>query len=268
MCVGVVPTAHQHGVEDSRLLLPLALRHHLPLPAAGEVGALGHAAHAGLGAGGAVSGTLCPPLPLPPPPRPPSSHPEADVAEQVEVLGVHAEVLHDLGVVHVVGEVLRDGEVAEAHHLLGGVDDDGAVDAGTAILGALLWEWGMVQWWPRERRGRMAGADEVLLFMEPLPSVSPRGSHCGWLPLHQPPLTPEGHRADPKQDTWPAGFTSNLQRPPMSPVLSKQMGSSPSCRQALMAHSPLLPPPMMATFFAMLRSTTGSLPGDSVGQRG
>lgn len=148
MCVGVVPTAHQHGVEDSRLLLPLALRHHLPLPAAGEVGALGHAAHAGLGAGEAVSGTLCPPLPLPPPPRPPSSHPEADVAEQVEVLGVHAEVLHDLGVVHVVGEVLRDGEVAEAHHLLGGVDDDGAVDAGTAILGALLWEWGMVQWWP------------------------------------------------------------------------------------------------------------------------
>lgn len=38
----------------------------------------------------------------------------------------------------------------------------------------------------------------------------------------------------------------------MSPVLSKQTGSSPSCRQALMAHSPLLPPPMMATFFAML----------------
>lgn len=41
----------------------------------------------------------------------------------------------------------------------------------------------------------------------------------------------------------------------MSPVLSKQTGSSPSWRQALMAHSPLLPPPMMATFFAMLRST-------------
>lgn len=42
----------------------------------------------------------------------------------------------------------------------------------------------------------------------------------------------------------------------MSPVLSKQTGSSPSCRQALMAHSPLLPPPMMATFFVMLRFTT------------
>lgn len=54
----------------------------------------------------------------------------------------------------------------------------------------------------------------------------------------------------------------------MSPVLSKQTGSSPSCRQALMAQSPLLPPPMMATFFAMLRFTTGSLPADRVGQRG
>lgn len=52
----------------------------------------------------------------------------------------------------------------------------------------------------------------------------------------------------------------------MSPVLSKQKGSSPSWRQALMAHSPLLPPPMMATFFAMLRSTIALLPGDSVGQ--
>lgn len=72
MCIRVMPTAHQHGVEDGRLLLALTLRHHLPLPAAGEVGALGHAAHAGLGAGGALSGTLCPLFPLPPPPRAPA----------------------------------------------------------------------------------------------------------------------------------------------------------------------------------------------------
>lgn len=79
------------------------------------------------------------------------AHPEADVAEQVKVLGVHAEVLHDLGVVHVVGEVVGDGEVTEAHHLLGSVDDDGAVDAGAALLGLLLQTWGMAQCWPGER---------------------------------------------------------------------------------------------------------------------
>lgn len=90
-----------------------------------------------------ASGTLCPGPVLLLTPDPGGSHPESDVAEQVEVLGVHAEVLHDLGVVHVVGEVLRYEEVAEAHHLLGGVDDDRAVDAGAALLGVLLQEWGM-----------------------------------------------------------------------------------------------------------------------------
>lgn len=162
----MVPTAHQHSVEDGRLLLPLALGHHLPLPAAGEVGALGHVAHTRLGTGGAVSGTPCPTFPLLPPPRPPGSHPEADVAEQVKVLGVHAEVLHDLGVVHVVGEVLRNGEVAEAHHLLGGVDDDGAVDAGTAVLRALLWERGTAQCWARGMMG----------LLPALPGTSPVGA--------------------------------------------------------------------------------------------
>ena len=53
------------------------------------------------------------------------------------------------------------------------------------------------------------------------------------------------------QSLQPARLTSNLHSPPMSPLLSKQTGSSPSSRQALMAHSPLLPPPMMATRLAM-----------------
>lgn len=56
------------------------------------------------------------------------------------------------------------------------------------------------------------------------------------------------------QSLQPARLTSNLHSPPMSPLLSKQTGSSPSSRQALMAHSPLLPPPMMATRLAMLPS--------------
>lgn len=135
--VGVVPGAHQHGVKDIRLLLALALGHHLPAARGGEIGALGHAAHAGLGRGEWVS-AFCSPLTPVSPPKVPVSHPEADVPQQVEAPGVHAEVLHDLGVVHVVGEVVGDGEVAEAHHLLGGVDDDGAVDAGAALLRLLL----------------------------------------------------------------------------------------------------------------------------------
>lgn len=90
------------------------------------------------GQGGAGIRISCPPTPCVSPPKVPVSHPEADVPQQVEAPGVHAEVLHDLGVVHVVGEVVGDGEVAEAHHLLGGVDDDGAVDAGAALLGLLL----------------------------------------------------------------------------------------------------------------------------------
>lgn len=91
---------------------------------------------------------------------------------------------------------------------------------------------------------------------------------AGCVPPHQLLLIPGCHSAEPQADVWLSAFTSNLQSPPMSPVLSKQMGSSPSCRQALMAHNPLLPPPMMATFFAMLPSTTGSLPGDSAGEWG
>ena len=57
---------------------------------------------------------------------------------ELEVFGVHAEVVHDEGVVHVVGEVGWDGKVRETHHLLGGVDDDRVVDTGPVSLRVLL----------------------------------------------------------------------------------------------------------------------------------
>ena len=56
------------------------------------------------------------------------------------MVGVHSEVVHDEGVVHEVGEMCRNGEVAETHHLLGCVDDDGVVDAGPVWLWILLQE--------------------------------------------------------------------------------------------------------------------------------
>ena len=62
------------------------------------------------------------------------------VLDELEVVSVHSEVVHDEGVVHVVGEMCRNGEVAETHHLLGGVDDDGVVDAGPVWLWILLQE--------------------------------------------------------------------------------------------------------------------------------
>jgi len=216
-----------------------------------------------------MSDPCTPPAPLTP--CPPGSHPEADVAEQVEAPGVHAEVLHDLGVVHVVGEILGDGEVAEAHHLLGGVDDDGAVDAGAALLGELLREQGTAQCWHGggDGEGRL-GLRWWPFVWSPCPQPCPQDpAVAGCVPPPRPlPPIPGCHSADHQQDVRLAGITSNLQSPPMSLVLSKQTGSSPSCRQALMAQSPLLPPPMMATFFAMLPSAAASLPGDSAGEWG
>lgn len=37
---------------------------------------------------------------------------------ELEVVSVHVEVVHDEGVVHVVWEVGRNGEITETHHLL------------------------------------------------------------------------------------------------------------------------------------------------------
>lgn len=48
------------------------------------------------------------------------------------------------------------------------------------------------------------------------------------------------------------GLTSKRQSPPMSPLLSKQVGTSPSSRQHFRAHRPEAPAPMMATLRAAM----------------
>lgn len=52
------------------------------------------------------------------------THVKADVLGELEVVRIHPKVVHDERIVHVVGVVRRDGEVAETHHLLGCIDDD------------------------------------------------------------------------------------------------------------------------------------------------
>lgn len=80
---------------------------------------------------------------------------EADVPQQVEVLGVVADVLLEPGVVHVVGMVLREGEVGVAHHLLARVGEDGAVDACPAFLHMLLEEYMRRGLWLEGMKGRV-----------------------------------------------------------------------------------------------------------------
>jgi hypothetical protein len=46
------------------------------------------------------------------------------------VFGIHPKVVHESGVVHVVRKMARDGEVTEAHHLLGSVDGHRLVNTG------------------------------------------------------------------------------------------------------------------------------------------
>lgn len=53
---------------------------------------------------------------------------------QFEVLCVHSEIIQDLGVMHVVGIISRNGEVTVGHHLLGNIDGEGSVDAGPVGL--------------------------------------------------------------------------------------------------------------------------------------
>lgn len=55
-------------------------------------------------------------------------HLKSDVRQKAEVLGVLPEVVHESAVVHVVGKMLRNGEVAETHHFLWSVDGHGFVN--------------------------------------------------------------------------------------------------------------------------------------------
>lgn len=54
---------------------------------------------------------------------------KTDVAQEVKVFGIHLKVVHNFGVVHVVGKMIRYREVTEAHHLLGSIDGHRFVDA-------------------------------------------------------------------------------------------------------------------------------------------
>lgn len=108
---GVMAGANQDPIEDSTLLFPFALSQHLPLARRGEIRPLLHTAHSGL---------------------------KLNILQKTKFFGVHPEVLQDLGVVHEVRKMIRDGVVTEAHHLLGGVDDHGFVDTGPSFVGTFL----------------------------------------------------------------------------------------------------------------------------------
>lgn len=53
---------------------------------------------------------------------------------QFKVFCIHLEVVQDFRVMHVVRIITRDREVTVAHHLLGDVDGEGAVDTGPVRL--------------------------------------------------------------------------------------------------------------------------------------
>lgn len=66
------------------------------------------------------------------------NHLEMDVSKQVKVLSIEPEVLQQLGVVHVVWIISRHGKITETHHLFGGVDHQGAINAGSLRLRGVL----------------------------------------------------------------------------------------------------------------------------------
>lgn len=43
---------------------------------------------------------------------------QADVAPELEVVSIHAKIIHNVRIVHIVWEMGRNGEIAETHHLL------------------------------------------------------------------------------------------------------------------------------------------------------
>lgn len=68
----------------------------------------------------------------------PPTHQKADVLQKAEVSDVHPEVLHDFGVVQVVGEVIRERVVAVCCHLLRSVAGGRFIDTWPATLSVLL----------------------------------------------------------------------------------------------------------------------------------
>lgn len=87
---------------------------------------------------------------------------ELDVLHETKVPGVHPEILHHLGIVHVVGKMVGNGVVAEGGHLLGGVAGKGFVYASSSRVRCLLQE--ANQPWPpgfRHTAGNVWGHQPV-----------------------------------------------------------------------------------------------------------
>lgn len=59
---------------------------------------------------------------------------EVNVLEQIEVLSIEFEVLHDQSVVHVVWVMIRHREITIAHHLFRGVHCERTINAATFCL--------------------------------------------------------------------------------------------------------------------------------------
>lgn len=55
-------------------------------------------------------------------------HLKSNVTQKAEVRGIHPEVVHEFAVMHVIGKVVRNGEVTETHHFLRSVDGHRFVD--------------------------------------------------------------------------------------------------------------------------------------------
>lgn len=68
------------------------------------------------------------------------SYLKTDVLQDAEVFCVHLEVLHEPGVVYVVGVVFGEREVTEAHHFLGSVGRHRFVDTGPSLQSIFLQE--------------------------------------------------------------------------------------------------------------------------------
>lgn len=136
---GVVARAANDRVKHVPLLLALlVLSHQLPPASAGVVRRLSHALHRRLTRTDGRPSAATQNKTLGAKQTADFAYLEANVLPQLEVLSVHHEVFQDFGVVHVVGIMCRDGEVAVAHHLLGDVDGEGAVNAGPVGLRHLL----------------------------------------------------------------------------------------------------------------------------------
>lgn len=90
-----------------------------------------------------------------------------------------------------------------------------------------------------------------VVFLGNLPSAHmPGRGALECMHRYLPRTDPKPIRAAATEQPGCRELTSKRQSPPMSLLLSKQVGSSPSSRQHFRAHRPEAPAPMMATLLA------------------